>query len=85
MLINIRSLNLRRKHSLKSSKDAIVDIVAQDMEEVVDILIEVATIDLLIEVIEVTTIESQLISFLKSSKMSLKSSLRTISGRTSWS
>jgi len=84
-LINIRSLNLSRKHSLKSSKDAIVDIVAQDMEEVVDILIEVATIDLLIEVIEVTTIESQLISFLKSSKMSLKSSLRTRSGRTSWS
>jgi len=55
------------------------------MEEVVDILIEVATIDLLIEVIEVTTIESQLISFQKSSKMSLKSSSRTISGRTSWS
>jgi len=52
------------------------------MEEVVDILIEVTTLALLKKV---TTIESQLISFLKSSKMSLKSSLLTISGRTSWS
>lgn len=81
-LINIRSLNLRIKHSLKSSKDAIV-IMAQNMEEV-DILTEVA-INLLIEVVTDITIDSQLISFLKSSKMSLKSNLRTRSGRTSWS